>query len=490
MTWSPGSRAALTACAAAVTACSSVHVTRGLPTVAKSPDGHLIRGTEGSPDLERGNQARLAGRFEDAERDLVPLAELGYPDAQMYLAAIYAQREAPEAQDTAIQWYRKALPRRPEVAVPLARVLMHRGDRASVEEAEHLLLIVRRRHRDPSTDAALLELYGLYPQFDIKHQAPSLARAAAEAKLPELRIAAIGWYRASLDMNGNAQRLLELCKKNLDIAPSCYVDLALYYRYAQQHQPLQALVQRALKAWEDRPPLEQGLEPIALERIASRLAISMVDQPSDDAVEDGADDDLELQKEAQAQIETAQADEDVDAKDDARLDGQPPTTNASPSAPTASNALPELADKILRWMLKQPGAMPTEAAGVAASYPYLLPDVDLEKVLQAGVAANVPRASLFLGQLYYLNLRAPRNAPLGEASLRRSLLFLETSIPGHYRLGRLYQLGYLGRPEPQKALDNFLYAARRRLTTVPARRSTASTLMSSRDYRKMAAHQS
>ena len=108
--------------------------------------------------------------------------------------------------------------------------------------------------------------------------------------------------------------------------------------------------------------------------------------------------------------------------------------------------------------------MAVEAAGVAVAFPYLLPDVNLESVLKAGVTAKVPRASLYLGQLYYFNQRVPREAGLGEASLMQSLQFRETAAPSHYRLGRLYQQGYLGRPDPQKALENFLYAARRRVT--------------------------
>ncbi len=90
--------------------------------------------------------------------------------------------------------------------------------------------------------------------------------------------------------------------------------------------------------------------------------------------------------------------------------------------------------------------------------------MDLETVLKSGVAAGIARASLFLGELYYFNQRIPREAQLGEASLRHSLEFRTTLDAGHYRLGRLYQQGYLGRPDPQKSLDNFLYAARRRIT--------------------------
>jgi TPR repeat protein len=143
------------------------------------------------------------------------------------------------------------------------------------------------------------------------------------------------------------------------------------------------------------------------------------------------------------------------------------TLTSQPTAVAAApvNGRPELADRILRWMLQQQGAMAVEAAGTAVSFPYLLPDVDIEAVLKAGVSAGIPHASLYLGELYYFNQRAPRAAALSEASLQQCLQFRETIAAGHYRLGRLYQQGYLGRPEPQKALDHFLYAARHRITS-------------------------
>jgi alginate biosynthesis protein AlgK len=134
-----------------------------------------------------------------------------------------------------------------------------------------------------------------------------------------------------------------------------------------------------------------------------------------------------------------------------------------PPAPSGT-AQPDLADKLLRWMLKQGDAMPAEAAGVAVTFPYLLPDINIESILQEAAKASVPCASLYLGRLYYFNRRAPRDPQLGEANLLRALQFRETSAPGHERLGRLYQQGYLSRPDPQKALDHFLYAARRNIT--------------------------
>jgi len=496
----------------ALAGCSGLHLARGLPTVAKSPHSALVSDAHGMPDLERGNQARLAGRFEEAEHDLSPLAQRGYPDAQLYLAAVYSQRESTQAQEAAIQLYRAVLPRRPEAAIPLARMFMHRGDVSSVAEAEHLLLHAERQINEPAVSAALLDLYGEYPQLDVKRRASPLARSAAASPLNELRTSAINWYRATIGEPGHARRLLELCRRDPSSVPSCYTDLATYYRYSNNHAALDALVTQAITFLQRGAPADNFdtflYDPLELPQIASRLVVALVDQSSGEDLAE-ADEDLKLAREAETQAQIDASDESVDsvsalnAIDQSAAGAPGPSATFAPGQPAAlalqptpapalppsagpaaqpstapaprpaaaapptsipSNAQPELADKLLRWMLKQPGAMPTEAAGVAVSFPYLLADVTLENVLKSGVAQRVPRASLFLGELYYLNQRAPREASLGEDSLRNTLQFRSTIATGHYRLGRLYQRGYLGRPDPQKSLDNFLYAARRRVT--------------------------
>jgi len=452
--------------------CTGVHWSRGIPDIAKPTDGSLIRGAEGIPDIQRGNQARLAGRLDDAERDLLPLAEQGYVDARLYLAAVYGHRESVAAQNEAIRWYQSVLAERPETAVPLARVYVRRGDRRSVAEAEKLLLFAERERIEPAASAALLDLYGQFPELDTAGRAPALAAAAEMSETLELRTSAINWYRASIADKGRARRLLELCRKNLEEVPSCYVDLATYYRYSGNDKALDALVTQALENLGHAPPEANfdrfDYDPIELPSIAARLAVAMVDQPL--AADPAAlDDNVLLTKQAETIAQTAAGDESVDSVGAPGVSPQIAPVAASLSVPVSAVASPtpahpEHANRILRWMLKEPRSMPVEAAGIAVSFPYLLPDVDVEVVLKAGVAAGIPRASLFLGELYYFNQRIPREPALGEASLLQSLKFRETTAPGHYRLGRLYQQGYLGRPDPQKALDNFIVAGRRRVT--------------------------
>lgn len=449
--------------------CGGVEVRRGVPVLAKPQDGALIAGTGGSADMGRGNQARLAGRTDDAIRDFQPLAQRGYPDAMLYLAGIYGQQPTLESQELAIRWYRRALPQRPEAAAALARVLTQSGKRKLVLEAEQILLGALKRNDDPLNSAALLNLYDLFPEFDTKGAAVNLAKKGALSPAPEFRAAAINWYRDAVIDKASAQRLLDLCRKNLDAAPECYIDLVAYFRYGGDQKGLEKQVDAALAAFDHLTPLSHvdsfDYVPVDTAAIAGRLAASLVDQPGlEDLVEQAEEVRTAQSVDEIVQIEGAE--DNLEGTDAAAIAGPQIVRTATANgtdAPVAVNAQPELANRVLRWMLKRPGTMKVEAAAVAVVFPYLLPDVDLEALLKAGVAEASPRASLMLGELYFFNKRAPREPDLAEASFKQALKYRTTIVAAHFRLGRLYEQGYLGHPEPGKSLENYLYAARHRV---------------------------
>jgi alginate biosynthesis protein AlgK len=85
---------------------------------------------------------------------------------------------------------------------------------------------------------------------------------------------------------------------------------------------------------------------------------------------------------------------------------------------------------------------------------------DAEQILgylEKGRAAALPRAELLTGRLYYDGKRLPPDP-------RRALQHLENASSGeitaYYYIGQIYRRGYLGEPDPQKAVDNLLMAAR------------------------------
>ena len=449
------------AVAAVLAGCSSVEYRRGLPIIAaKPPDVLLVRGVEGLPDLRRGNQALRALRFDDAEHDFASLAKRGYPDAQLDLAALYVQHDTLVAEGEAIQWYRTALPQRPEADLALARMLVYGGSRSSAIEALELIHHAQAERGDPFARSVLLTLYTAYPDLDPDEQAPALADSAAQSDLPADRIAAIDWYRRNIAANDHAQRLQALCRANLAIALRCYVDLAHFVRYQGDRAELHALVTQALATFEKGvlppDPADPNGRPVLFPPLAARLATAMVDQPE---VEDVTAVYLDFKSDAEAAAAV-----DAEAKEGAGLPIiESADTKLEPlGRPVASSsAAADEADRILRWMLKQAGEFPAQAASVAAYYVYLLPDIDLVPILEEAAARDQHAAKLTLGELYqHGGGRTPVNPDGALKYLLASLDYRSTTQSAHYHLGRLYQSGFLGAPAHQEAVDHLLTAAR------------------------------
>lgn len=77
--------------------------------------------------------------------------------------------------------------------------------------------------------------------------------------------------------------------------------------------------------------------------------------------------------------------------------------------------------------------------------------------LDNGRAADQPRAELLLGKLYYEGKLVLPDAKKAEEHLTKAA---PTQISAHYYLGQLYRRGYLGNPDPQRAVNELLTSAR------------------------------
>ncbi len=442
--------------------CSGTTFNSGLPVLVKPQDAAIIRSTEGLPDIARGNQARLAGRLDEAERNLKPLAERGYPDAQVYLAATYVQMDRVDKNNEAIRWYRAALPRRPEVDLSLARALINSGDRASAIEAKSLILRARDKRQDPGANSTLLFLYMTRPDFDTIKEAPALAKRLSLSSEPGDRVAAITWYREYIAEGDNASKLYSLCRANLDIHLNCFIDLTLFYRYRNERPELDALVDRALKVFaRGTPPVDPNVlyaVPEPVDRLAGRMAAAMVEHVElADEVE--FFETFKSQSQAEGGLDDAGMDEDAELPE-AQVSATAPIPE-EPAAKASAAAIIEKADLILRWMLKQPGDFPINAAIFAVPYPFLLPDVDIGVLLKKGVAEGNHAAQFALGDYYLAGQRTVLNPEEAHKNYLACLQFGSTVLGAHYRLGRLYVRSELGNPQPTKALYHYLEAARR-----------------------------
>jgi len=447
--------------------------------VDKEGSGAIVHGAEGLPDLARGKAAAAAGRTEDAERDLAPLAERGYVDAELALGRLYAHQDTSDANEKAIRWLRVALPASPLAEVPLARALVRKGDAKDVAEAEQLFSHGWEERQDVDALAGLIELYAAFPDADKQKRGPTLVAAAEKLEQPQSTAAVIRWYRATQDMAGHADKMLVLCRKSLDLVPECYVDLVRDARTKGDKEAMTKLVLAAMSQFgQDRVPFN----------VAAGMARALVATPNDDEPEAApvtvsdvpeidaselaptaapvggvsgaastlrscAQEPVGVVSAATTPVVAATAAETTTPAGAAK-----PPTPAAP--PPAANAEPDLANQIIAKLASGSAEAKVEAAGVVVRYPYLAPDFDVEPALEDGRKQHVADATLFLGQLHLYGQRGMRDPKTALRYLEEASNVPETAVEAHYFLGRLYQYGYLDEVDPAKAEAQLLLAAR------------------------------
>lgn len=219
------------------------------------------------PDLQRGRAALAAGNAEAAERDFAPLAEKGYPEAQIGMARIHAALGTPADIALAVDWYRSALKSQPTLDLPLARMLIRSGVPATLSEAEQLARRAEQRG-DPRALATLIVLYTDHPELDLSGATESLVRRveALNPPLPQASAAAVRWYRTAPAGVAQSDALVTYCQTILDILPDCYSDLARHYRAQGDTDRLEHYTEQAATAY------RQGDVPLpVIERLARHL---------------------------------------------------------------------------------------------------------------------------------------------------------------------------------------------------------------------------
>lgn len=312
-----------------------------------------------TPDLQRGKARLDAGDFEAAEQDLRPLSDLGFPEAKMQLARVYAKRNNPDALKESIRLYRELLAQDPEVAVPLAKLLIEDGNPAAMDQAQRML---EKAQADGIALATvpLLELYSDYPARDPQRRAPKVAEFVAKKlmHLPEAESAVIKWYRRNAPDDARyAKELIRLCQPALDRVPECYVDLARHYRTTGADPQLRALCETAVQR------TTAGLLPT---RVLERLGWSLV---SDDM---------------------------------------------------PGKAQPEAAHAMLKQAAQISTVAKVRLARLLIAYPHLDPAGNPEALLLQAAEQGYPDASLALGRLYLDGKLAPADPVRAEKYFRQA----------------------------------------------------------------------
>lgn len=345
------------------------------------------------PDLARGLEAVQRGDVGQAESDLLPLADQGYPDAQRALARLYAAQDTPDAAAKAAQWYRVAVEQDPAMRLPLARSLLRTGPLQNPAELERLLQELVR-DQQPGALALQLRFYREYPTRIDPTRAALIAQRVAGSTLIEERSEAIAWYRDNRGEPAYVQALIALCEKDRKAVEECYPDLARHFREVADTGALGTLRKETLERFG-----RQHISPETLERIARHLS---------------ADD----------------------------LPGAPRPEIAYALLAKIQNPAPSVVERKARLLIAQPN---------------LDTQIDARALLQQAYAQGSAEAALQLGRLYLDELNPSADPRKAAALLEQAA---QTLPSAHTWLGRLYERGYLGQPDPAQALRHYLVAAR------------------------------
>lgn len=408
------------------------------------------------PDLARGQRAAAAGQLLAAENDLRPLAERGYLEAQLALARVYARSASGARITEAIVWMRRAQVSAPQrTAVPLARLLLRRGDGAALNEAEALLDRAYAGERDPEALAGLIRLYTQAPQRPGAQRLPRLLTQAERIGADggeELLTARIAWYRATAQEGDHAQELLTLCGRYLPQVPECYVDLLREARRRGDQDGLQRLSAGAQQEFQAQRLNAQTLAA------AARVLNEPPDAGEDPAAVLGAAP-LMISDVPEAEDEAMQPPAARSCEGEPLPPVQPPQAGSA-SAPQGPPPASAQVTALLKTLLASDAAAQLAAAGVLLRDPQLLGEVDLKALLEKLRAQGETQAWLPLGELYLQGSRTPRDASHALQALQQASALPDTAVQAHYFLGRLYQYGYLDESAPQLAAQHLLWAAR------------------------------
>lgn len=345
------------------------------------------------PDLARGRAALQRGDLAAAEKDLAPLAEQGYLEAQVGLARVYAAQDTPESAAQAARWYRLAAAQDPSQRIGLARSLMRSG-KADPAEVDALLKALVAE-RDAAAPALQLRLYREVPSLAKPGEAALLAQALAASRDAQARSEAISWYRDNrLQDEAYEAALGALCERDRARIQECYADLARHFRLRKDAGALRKVQAEVLERDEAGQMSDDSLE-----RVARYLS---------------ADD----------------------------LPGEP---------------MVDLAHALLVRIEAPSAQVMARRARLLLEYPALDSNSDPEALLQQAHAQGSAEAALQLGRLY-LDEFHPHADPLKAQALLKEAA--QTLPAAHTWLGRLYERGYLGLPQPELALQHYLIAAR------------------------------
>lgn len=354
-----------------------------------------LAGCAGLPDQRLANEALKRGDTATAAQNYQQLADLGYSEAQVGLADIQVDSRDPAQMKQAEATYRAAASVSPRAQARLGRLLVAKPGSTEAEHHEaETLLKKAAANGEGNTLIPLAMLYLQYPHSFPNINAQQQIDQWRKSGYPEAGLAQVLLYRTQGTYDQHLDDVEKICKAALNTTDICYVELATVYQKRGQTDQQAALLGQLQAAYARGAVPASRVDSVA--RVLADRSLGQTDEKT--------------------------------AKD--LLEQVAPANPAS-------------------WV---------SLAQLLYEFPELGDTDQLLAYIDKGREAELPRAELLLGRLYYEGKTVPADAKKAERHLQAAADAGETSA--HYYLGQLYRRGYLGNVEPQKAVDNLLAAAR------------------------------
>jgi alginate biosynthesis protein AlgK len=371
-----------------------VMILRTLPPVCALALAISLAGCAGLPDQRLANEALKRGDTALAAQNYKQLADLGYSEAQVGLADIQVDSRDPAQVKQAEATYRAAVDTSPRAQARLGRLLVAKPGATEAEQHEAEGLLKKASANGEGN--TLIPLAMLYLQFP--HSFPNVNAQQEISKwraagYPEAGLAQVLLYRTQGTYDQNLGEVEKICKAALHTTDICYVELATVYQKRAQPEQQAELLKQLQAGFTAGTVSAQRMDSVA--RVLGDATLGKTDE-----------------KTAQTMLE-----------------------QIAPGYPAS-------------WV---------SLAQLLYDFPEL-GDVDkMMKYLDNGRAADLPRAELLLGKLYYEGKWVPADAKQAEAHFQKAV---GREVAADYYLGQIYRRGYLGQVYPDKALKHLLTAAR------------------------------
>jgi alginate biosynthesis protein AlgK len=369
-------------------------ILRTLPPVCALALAISLAGCAGLPDQRLANEALKRGDTALAAQNYKQLAELGYCEAQVGLADIQVDSHDPAQVKQAEATYRAAVDTSPRAQARLGRLLVAKPGSTEAEQHEaEGLLKKASANGEGNTLIPLAMLYLQYPHSFPNVNAQQQISQWRAEGKPEAGLAQVLLYRTQGTYDQHLDEVETICKAALNTTDICYVELATVYQKRAQPEQQAELLKQLQAGYTAGRVSAQRMDSVA--RVLGDATLGKTDE-----------------KTAQTMLE-----------------------QIAPGYPAS-------------WV---------SLAQLLYDFPEL-GDVDkMMKYLDNGRAADLPRAELLLGKLYYDGKWVPADAKQAEAHFQKAL---GREVAADYYLGHISRSGYLGQVYPDKALKHLLTAAR------------------------------